>query len=112
SGLSCLFGFENEGLGELDDTVLCSDKFIKEVKEEWWKRDWVHIGNLQALNILDKNKKCLCEGDIVTSSIYGTSVIKFQDNSFVLWNKGSYTRDYKHYVYEDVEIIGNIYENL
>ena len=114
NGLSCLFGFENEGLDELDDVVLCSQKFIKEVKEEYWERDWCHLGNLQGIGINDKYNIEIGEGDIVKTS-EGIFIVEYLNSAYVLiklngdfyeyicnlHTKGKYT----------FEIIGNKYEN-
>lgn len=65
SGLSCLFGFENEGLDKFDDVVLTSKKFINEIKEDWWERDWCHIANIQGTLHNDIKDVEIFEGDIV-----------------------------------------------
>lgn len=122
SGLSCLFGFENEGLDELSNRVLCSQKFINEIQEEYWKRDWVHIGNLQFTGLADVNGVEIYEKDLLR---YNDNYFKIEYDNGAFWGiPYKCTRsDIKmakhplgqilHYVFDDTicEVIGNIYEN-
>lgn len=134
SGLSCLFGFENEGLGKLEDVVLCSKKFIDQIDEEWWELDWVHIGNLEYTGISD-----IYEGDIIaipyitpfgdiTEEYDKHFIVEFKNGmfgystptrfnpleDFIIKERGEYISNqgnktlYKNFI---GKVIGNIYEN-
>ena len=114
SGLSCLFGFENKGLDELDDIVLCSQKFINEIKEEYWERDWCHLGNLQSIGVNDKYNIEIGEGDIVKTSD-GIFWVEYLNSAYSLIKLNG---DFYEYICNlctkgnDIfEIIGNKYEN-
>lgn len=122
SGLACLFGFENNGLKRLDDLVLCSQKFIDEIKEEWWKLDWCHIGNIQSTITEDRNQKEIFEGDVLQTDIgtgyvlyYGsTYCIKFTDGVYLESCKSDIQTilplDYvKDSVSNELQIISSIY---
>lgn len=66
---------------------------------------------MQYTGLKDKNGVEIYEGDIVNSKIFGISEVRYFQNSFVLWDDGSYSRDHKNYLGDNCEVIGNIYEN-
>lgn len=114
SGLSCLFGFENKGLDELDNRVLCSQKFIKEIEEEYWERDWCHLDNLQGIGINDKYNIEIGEGDIVKTSD-GVFIVEYLNSAYGLIKLSG---EFYEYICnlctmggKIFEILGNKYEN-
>lgn len=126
SGLACLFGFENESIGAFDDLILCSEKFVREIQENWWERDWAHIGNLQVSDIAIKTGEHICEGDFIA---FGGTIIlevRFENGCFV----GYHTEEYAgvkslrwgplsrlldagmNDIYEKCEIVGNVFDGI
>jgi len=83
------------------------------------KRDTVpNFVVMQYINFIDKNKKEVYEGDIVRVVYNGTMYIKqvVFDESELDFKATNGKKEYgKHFVYlpccEEVEVIGNIYEN-
>lgn len=126
SGLACLFGFEDKLSGEFDDYILCSKKFVREIQEDWWERDWVHIGNLQSSDIAIKTGEHIFEGDFLK---VGDSIIievRFENGCFIGYHTEEYAGvknlrwgplsrlcdvDMKD-IYEMCDIAGNIFEGM
>lgn len=122
SGLACLFGFENKGLKELQDKVLCSQKFINEIQEDWWEKDWVHIGNIQTTEIQDDSNIYIFEGDILETDI-GVGYVLYHGSTYCIkFTSGGYSEtcnteqqkilplDYiRNSISSSIKIISNIY---
>ena len=120
SGLACLFGFENDGLKQFDDVVLTSKKFVEEIQEDWWERDWCHVGNLQDTGLKDKNCKEIYEGDIIEiKNVWTNGVGKWSHfvGKIVFFECEFQAKDINdnylslHRYKSRIKVIGNIYEN-
>lgn len=126
SGLVCLFGFENQLIGYFNDRILCSEKFVREIQEDWWERDWVHIGNLQSSEIAIKTGEHICEGDLLKVGDMAILEVRFEKGCFVGYHTEEYAgaknvlwaplsrlcdADMKN-IYETCDIVGNVFEGM
>lgn len=121
NGLACLFGFENDGIEKLKDYVLSSEKFIHEIKEEWWSGDWTHVANLQCIGIKDENNIEMTEHDLISvkdnkSTFFGDiAKIVYIRGAFVLQSIDFEDGRYEHFKMSmqknEYRIAGNPYEN-
>ncbi|MFA6144052.1 MAG: hypothetical protein WCW84_06740 [Sulfurimonas sp.] len=126
SGLACLFGFENQLSGAFDDYILCSKKFVREIQEDWWERDWAHVGNLQSSDIGIKTGEHICEGDFLKIGETIILEVRFENGCFVGYHTEEYAgvknlrwgslsrlcdadmRD----IYETCNIVGNVFDGV
>ena len=128
SGLACLFGFENNGISEFDDLILCSEKFVSEIQEAWWEQDWAHIGNIEYTKSNDKNDVEIYNGDIVVindtdfeddedptpwqiKKMHGTFVLFYSDSDYYYLDQNIDSFMHSFPSSWELEVIGNIYEN-
>lgn len=94
-------GFEYIDNGNMSGVFIDGDFFLKE-----------EVELMQYTGLKDKNGKEIYEGDIVQATYYGKKVIgsiNYWLGCFILEN--SCVSDNQLFVFDHVEVIGNIYEN-